>query len=83
MRLGTPYGVQWRSPQEPAETPANTQDSQMKMANRERLTFRNWWGRRESNTRPQQGRRIRLYMLIPVFAFDRLLTGSLRISKIQ
>jgi hypothetical protein len=55
----------------------------MKKAKRERLAFPNWWRRRESNTRPQQGRRIRLYMLIPVFAFDRLLTGSLRISKIQ
>ena len=55
----------------------------MKKAKRERLAFPNWWRRRESNTRPQQGLRIRLYMLIPVFAFDRLLTGSLRISKIQ
>ena len=55
----------------------------MKKANRERLTLLNWWRWRESNTRPQQGLRIHFYMLIPIFAFNRLLTGSLRISKIQ
>ena len=48
----------------------------MKKANRERLAFRYWWKRRESSTRPQQGLRIHFYMLIPVFAFNRLLTGS-------
>jgi hypothetical protein len=55
----------------------------MKKANRERLAYRYWWRRRESNTRPQQVFRIRLYMLIPVFAFNRQIIGSLRISKIQ
>ena len=80
---GTGNPARWRSPQTPAEIPANPQDPAMKKANRERLAFVNWWRRRESNTSPQQGLRIHFYMLIPVFAFNRLLTGSLRISKIQ
>ena len=33
----------WRSPQAPAETRANTQHPAKKKANRERLTFRDWW----------------------------------------
>ena len=54
----------------------------MKKANRERLAFVNWWRRAESNRRPRALGHW-YYMLIPVFVFNRLLTGSLRISKIQ
>ena len=46
-------GTESRSPQVPSETPANTQDSAMKKANRERLAFRNWWRGAESNRSPQ------------------------------
>jgi hypothetical protein len=46
-----------RSPQAPAETPANTQDPATEKANRERLTFIDWWRRRESNSSPQVVRR--------------------------
>ena len=60
------------SPQESAGVPANARERARKKANRERLTFRNWWRRRESNPRPQALCRW-LYMLIPVYCFNRLL----------
>ena len=42
-----------RSPQAPAEAPANTQEPATKKANRERLTFIYWWREAESNSSPQ------------------------------
>ena len=50
--LGTGNPASRRSPQAPAETPANTQDFEKKKANRERLTFVNWWRGAESNASP-------------------------------
>jgi len=48
------------------ERPANTQDSATKKANRERLAFRDWWRRAESNRRPRALSHWH-YMLSPVF----------------
>ena len=53
MGRSTGYLAGGRSPQAPAGTPANTQNSAMKKANRERLTFVNWWRGAESNASPQ------------------------------
>jgi hypothetical protein len=53
MRPGTGYRVMRRSPQAPAEAPADTQDSEMKKANGERLAFMNWWRVVETNNRSQ------------------------------
>jgi len=51
--LGTDNPASRRSPQAPAETPANTQEPATKRANRERLAVVNWWREAESNRSPQ------------------------------
>ena len=54
MRPGTATSDGWRNPQAFAGTPNNTREpAPRKNPNRERLRFRYWWSRRESNPRPQ------------------------------